>query len=194
MQFSALLMPTLAALASAQSTTVISIFEAFDKDNPFSITNSMAKSLGGSIISTNVNYTTYEFQCMSGAPTTDCSFEAPYTVLAGPTTLSYAKPLPFKVGGAAVTIHQDVHCSFTRESESARCTNTYSTSSGGRPTVTTQSYGTEDVFYYPVTITAGGSLSGLPQPTQTSTSNAAAGAYHPMVTAAPLALAAAALL
>lgn len=198
MQFSTLLMPALAALASAQSTTVVSIFEAFVNDTPYSVTYSMAKSLGGSVIGINADYTTYELQCMSGAPTTDCSVDAPYTLIAGPTTLSYSKPLPVDIGGTTVTVDQDVQCSFTHKTESAVCTNSEYISFKGQSTstVTTKSVPTSDVFYFPVTVTAGVSLFNSPQATQAP--NAAAGAHRPMVTAAPLgaaaALAAAALL
>lgn len=191
-------MPALAALASAQSTTVISIFEAFDKDNPYSVTYSMYKSLGGSVAGINADYTTYELQCMSGAPTTDCSMDTPFSLIAGPTTMSYSKPLTVEVYGHTATVSQDVQCSFTHKSESAVCTNSEYVSYSGQSTSTviTKSIPTEDVFYYPVTVTAGLSLFDSPQATQTP--NAAAGAPHPMVTAAPLGaaavLAAAALL
>ena len=193
-----LLMPMLAALASAQSTTVVSIFEGGANDTSGGVTFSMAKSLGGSVVGINADYTTYEVECMSGAATSDCSVDEPYTLLAGPTTLSYSKPLPISVYGTTVTVDQDVHCSFTHTSESAVCTDTQSMSLDGQSTSTvlTTSIPSKDVFYYPITITAGVSKFNSPQATQAP--NAAARAHHPVVTAAPLgaaaALAAAALL
>lgn len=191
MQFSTILMPALAALASAQSTTVISIFEAFVNDSPYSVSASMYTGLGASVAGINADYTTYVVDCMSNAPMSECSIDTPYTIIAGPTTLSYSKPLPIDLGGTTVTVTQDVQCSFTHKTESAVCTNSEYVSYDGQSTstVTTKSVPTNDVFYKPITVTAG--LSKFNSPQATEAPNAAAGSHRPLVTAAPLGAAAA---
>ncbi|KAJ6021445.1 hypothetical protein N7540_006949 [Penicillium herquei] len=179
--------------ASAASTTVISIFEAFDNDAADSISASWYTSLGASIAGINADYTTYEVDCMSGAPVSDCSIAAPYTMIAGPTTLSYYKALPVDLVayGATVTVTQDVACSFTHSTESAVCTETEWASYEGESTstVTTKSFATDDIFYKPITVTAGLDKLNSPQATETSSSSNAAG-DRPLATAAPLGAAA----
>lgn len=191
MHFSTLLVPALAAFASAQSTTVVSIFEAIVNDTPYSISYSMEQSVGASVVGVNADYTTYAVDCMSGAPISECSIDTPYTILAGPTTLSYSKPLPIDIGGTIVTVNQDVQCSFTHKSESAVCTGSEKVSFEGHHTATvvTKSIPTQDVTFMAITVTAGLSKFNSPQATQAP--NAAAGSQHPMVTAAPLGAAAA---
>ncbi|KAJ5132540.1 hypothetical protein N7448_006698 [Penicillium atrosanguineum] len=191
MQFSALLMPALAALASAQSTTVISIFEAFDNDSPYSVTASWLTSLGASIAGVNADQTTLEVACMSNAPTSDCQLDSPLTIIAGPATLSYSKPLPVVLGYTTVTVTQDVQCSFTHKTESAVCTNSENLTYKGESTstVTTKTVPASDITWMPVTVTAG--LSKLNSPQATETADAAVGPHRPMITAAPLGAAAA---
>ncbi|KAJ5728207.1 hypothetical protein N7493_004537 [Penicillium malachiteum] len=174
--------------ASSESTTVVSIFEAVDNDSGYTV--SWYTSLGASIIGLNVDYTTYEVDCLSGAPTTDCSVNAPYTVVAGPTTLSYSRSLPVEAYGATVAVTMDVACSFTHSTESAVCKATEWASYEGQSssTSTTMSYATNEVVYKPLTITAG--LDKLSSPQATETPNAADAPHRPLVTAAPLGAAA----
>ncbi|KAG2415027.1 hypothetical protein HFD88_006217 [Aspergillus terreus] len=189
MRLSSLLMPALAAMAAAQSTTVVSIFEAV-ADNPY-LSYSTYTSLGGSIVGADAHATTYKIGCMSGAPKSVCSIDTPYEVIAGPTTLSYARTMPVEVYGVTVSVGQDVACSFTRTSESAVCTVTADVKSGHISTAitSTQSFETDEIFYSPVTVTEG--LSRLNAPQATGTSEGAAGAHRPLITAAPLGAAAA---
>lgn len=191
MRFSTLLMPALAAMVSAQSTTIVSMFEAFVNDSPISVSTKMYTSLGASVAGINSDYTTYEVQCMSGAPIAQCSIAAPYTVVAGPTTLSYSKGLPVVIYGQTITVTQDAQCSFTHMSESAVCTNSEHVSYSGHSTSTviTKSIPASDVFYQPLTVTAG--LDKFNSPQATKAPAAAAGPHKPMITAAPLGAAAA---
>ncbi|KAJ5736392.1 uncharacterized protein N7483_001517 [Penicillium malachiteum] len=181
--------------ASSQSTTVVSIFEAYENDSGADISVSWYTSLGASIAGINADYTTYAVDCMSDAALSDCSINAPYTMIAGPTTLSYYKALPVDMEAydATVTVTQDVACSFTHSTESAVCTETEWVSYAGESTstTTTKSYATNDIFYIPITVTAGLDKLNSPQATETSSSSNAAGAPHrPLATAAPLGAAA----
>ncbi|KAJ5722691.1 hypothetical protein N7488_000726 [Penicillium malachiteum] len=174
--------------ASAESTTVVSIFEAVDDDS--GITASWYTSLGASILGLNADYTTYEVDCLSGAPTTDCSVNAPYTVIAGPTTLSYSRVMSVEVYGDIGTVTMDVGCSFTHSTESAVCKATEWVTYEGESssTSTSISYATDEVVYKPLTITGG--LDKLSSPQATETPNAADAPHRPLVTAAPLGAAA----
>lgn len=191
MQLSTLLVPVFAVLASAQSTTVVSYFEAFVNNSPYSISISKYHSVGASIAGINAEHTTYEVDCMSDAPQSECSFAAPYTMVAGPTTLSYSRPIPFQFGSATYTVQNDLQCSFTHKTESATCTGSVSISYGGQSTstVATHSIPTSDIWYQPLTITAG--LEKLNSPQATQAPGAAPAPRQPMVTAAPLGAAAA---
>jgi hypothetical protein len=191
MHFSSLLVPAVAALTAAQSTTVVSIFEAF-VDNPYlSVSYSTPASLAGSVVGINAQATTYKVACMSGAPKSDCSVDKPYTIVAGPTTLSFSQTFPVEVYGFTMSASENVACSFTHTSESAVCTVTAAVTSGGQSTsaTSTKTIPTNDVFYKPITITGGLSLFNSPQATEIP--GAAAGPHRALVTAAPLGAAAA---
>ncbi|KAL4892312.1 hypothetical protein BDV59DRAFT_202815 [Aspergillus ambiguus] len=184
MRLSSVLVPALGALATAQSTTVVSIFEAF-AENPY-LTVSTYTSLAGSVMGINAEATTYQVACMDGAAKSECSIDQPYTVIAGPTTVSFSQTIPIDVYGATATATQDVACSFTHSSESAKCTITAGVASGDISTTvsSTKSFATDEVFYNPVTVTGGLSLFNSPKATEVP--DAAAGPNRPLVTAAPL--------
>ncbi|KAJ5605156.1 hypothetical protein N7510_010310 [Penicillium lagena] len=191
MHFPSLLVPALAALTAAQSTTVISIFEAFIENPYIPVTYSTYASLGGSVVAINAEATTYKVACMSGAPKSDCNVREPYTIVAGPTTISFAQTFPFDIYGVSGTANEDIACSFTHSTESAQCIATVAITSGDVSTSTTStiSVPTDDISYKPITITGGLSLFNSPQATETP--DAAAGPHRALVTAAPLGAAAA---
>lgn len=191
MHFSTLLVPALAALASAvpHSTTVVSLFEPF-ANNPM-VSAALSKypgGLGGSIVGVNADYTTYQIQCMTGG---NCGVSAPYTIVAGPTTMSVSTVVEHNLYGTMVTATLEGQCSFTHMSESAMCTETEKVDFNGHHTATTvtQSVPTGAISYYPLTVTAG--LSKLNSPQATQAAGVAAGPAKPMITAAPLGAAAA---
>lgn len=201
MRFSALLVPVLAALAAAQSTTVIEYFAATKtEDIPgmyFSV--SSYSGIGGTVLATNAAGTTYRIGCMTGAPGSDCSLDKPFTMFAGPNTLSYSKILTAEVDGYKGLIGEDVQCSFTHSTESAMCTfnmditvslDGVTTSSA---TVMTVSYPENSVIYDKLTVTATATATGasVASGTGASSADAAAGLHNIRATAVPLGAAAA---
>lgn len=191
MHCSTLLLPALAALAAAQSTTVVSIFEGFVQNPYVSASYSTYGSLAGSVVGINAEATTYKVGCMSGAPKSVCSIATPYTVIAGPTTVSFSQTFPIYIYGETLSVSENVACSFTHTTESAECTIAAAVTSGGASTTTTttKSIPTNDVYYRSITVTGGLSLFNSPQATQTP--GAAAGPARPLITAAPWGAAAA---
>lgn len=199
-------MPALVAMASAQSTTVVSIFGYIIKELAGTTTSTTFTSFGGSVAGVNHLYTTYIVDCMSNVPTSQCGLEAPYTLIAGPTTLSYSTRGLADLVSATVTITQDVKCSFTHKTESAVCIQTTAASFEGLSTTATAtvSVPTGDVTYWPLTVTAGlsklksleasvtpNASASSQRPQVTQSSDAAAVLHQPLATAAPLGVAAA---
>lgn len=175
MQPTTLLMPAFAALAAAQSTTVMSIFgfliKEFDSGaNPTAFTT--FSSLGGSIAGVNQEHTTYVVDCMSKALTPECNLEAPYTLIAGPTTVRYCTTGHIDLVSVTMPITHDVQCSFTHKIESVVCSVTVSAYYEGvsSTTSTILSVSAGDVTYWPLTVTAG--LSELSSIDATTTSTA----------------------
>jgi hypothetical protein len=189
MHYPSLLIPALAALAAAQSTTVVKVFE-YSIDNPY-LSYSTYASLAGSVVGINAEATTYKVACMSGAPKSVCSIGEPYTLVAGPSTVSFAQTFPFDIYGVSGTASEDIACSFTHSTESANCVVTVAVTSGDVSTATTstKSIPADDIFYKTLTVTGGLSLFNSPQATETP--GAAAGPHRALVTAAPLGAAAA---
>ncbi|KAJ5601577.1 hypothetical protein N7510_011111 [Penicillium lagena] len=194
MHFSSVLVPGLAALATAQTTTVVNIFEG-KIQNPYygdglSVSVSTATNLAGSVVGINAEATTYHVECMSGAANLACSID-PYTLIAGPTTVDIQRTLPFELDGVTVSLTDGLACSFTRKTESAQCTIKATASYDGSSSATTitSSIATDQVTHFPLTVTGGLSLFNSPQATETP--DAAAGPHHPLITAAPLGAAAA---
>ncbi|KAJ5168998.1 uncharacterized protein N7482_004592 [Penicillium canariense] len=195
MYTSTLLLSTLAALAAAEtsaSSTVISYFGASYTFSDVPVRTST--SYAGSVIGIDAVATTYEINCLSGAPTTDCSLSKPLTLIAGPSTFSFSEPFYASVEVDGVTVTEkggeDLACTFTHSSESAKCTVRMDITAEGAGVTTTTSFSTvetvpsSDVLYQTLTVTGG--LASFTAAAATSTPNAAAA----MVTAAPMGAAA----
>jgi hypothetical protein len=197
MQFSVLLVPALAALAAAESTTVIEYFAATKTVPGISVSYASYSSIAGTVLGTNAAGTTYEIACMSGALKSDCSIDKPFTMFAGPDTLSYSKTLTAEIQGYTGIIGEDVQCSFTHSTESAICTFnmdvTFSVDdlTTSTMTTTTISYPEKSVVYDKLTVVATATGASVASGTGASSTDAAAGLHNVRATSVPLAAAAA---
>ncbi|KAJ6111571.1 hypothetical protein N7523_007632 [Penicillium sp. IBT 18751x] len=197
MQFSTLWVPVLAALATAESTTVIEYFAATKTVPGMSVSVSSYSSMVGTVLGTNAAGTTYRVGCMSGAPKSDCSIDKPFTMFAGPDTLSYSKTLTAEIGGYTGLIGEDVQCSFTHSTESAVCTFNMDVTvsvddiTTSTMTTTTISYPEKSVFYDKLTVAATATGASVASGTGASSTDAAAGLHNIRATAVPLGAAAA---
>ncbi|KAJ5806873.1 hypothetical protein N7474_010465 [Penicillium riverlandense] len=191
MHFPSLVVPALAALAAAQSTTVINVFEAKIENPYYSARYPTSTSVAGSVVGINAEETTYKIACMKGAPKSDCGIDEPYTIIAGPTTFSTSLTSVFSGYGVTATVSENIACSFTHTTESAKCIVTIGVTSGDVTTArsSTKTIPASDVTYMPLTVTGGLSLFNSPQATEAP--DAAAGPHRALITAAPLGAAAA---
>ncbi|KAJ5198439.1 uncharacterized protein N7498_007556 [Penicillium cinerascens] len=196
MHFSALLVPVLAAVAAAESTTVIEYFAATSTVSGLSVSFTSYSSLAGTVLGSDAAGTTYRVGCMSDAPKSDCSIDHPFTMVAGENTLSYSKALTAELGGYTGLIGEDVQCSFTHSTESAACTFTMDVTvssddvTTSTQTTTTISYPEKSVTYDKLTVAATTTGSSDASATGASSTDAAAG-HKPRATAVPLGAAAA---
>jgi hypothetical protein len=196
MQFSVLLLPALAALAAAEST-VIEYFAATKTVPGLSVSYSSYSSIAGTVLGTNAAGTTYKIACMSGAPKSDCSIDQPFTMFAGPDTLSYSKTLTAEIEGYTGIVGEDVQCSFTHSTESAVCTFNMDVTvsvdgiTTSTMTTTTISYPEKSVVYDKLTVVGTATGVSVASGTGASSTDAAAGLHNVQATAVPLAAAAA---
>ncbi|PLB44648.1 hypothetical protein P170DRAFT_468284 [Aspergillus steynii IBT 23096] len=164
--FFSLLSAALVAVVSADSTTV----EMFNAGRETLNLNSVRAS----IIGANAEATTYAVNCQSGAPVTVCPLNSPITITEGPSTFTMSAVYSTKTLGvdAKATLVQD--CDITSSTQRASCsvsvgievsTRGLSTSTG-LSTVT--SFASDDIYYQPMTVTAGAEKLNAPQATETS--------------------------
>ncbi|OQD67143.1 hypothetical protein PENDEC_c044G06508 [Penicillium decumbens] len=196
MHFSALVVPVVAALAAAESTTVIEYFAATSSVPGISVSVSSYTSIAGTVVGSDAVGTTYRVGCMSGAPKSECSMK-PFTMLVGPNTLSYSKTLTADIEGYTALIGENNQCSFTSSTESARCTVTMDVTvsvddtTTSTTSTTTISYPENSVVYDKLTVAATATGASGASATGTSSTDAAAGPHQARATAIPLGAAAA---
>jgi len=179
----------------SQSTTTVGYFEP-----DWDITIPRYRSTAASVAGINALATTYEVSCLDGAPSTDCSIDSPWTIIQGPETLSLTGVYTAWVSGGVngVTVTRSYDCSFTSYSVSASCSLSYQatgTTNGVSYSTSTSdsaSYPTDSVSYYRLTVTGGLASFTAPAATSTPGGAIAAGAARALITAVPLAAAAAA--
>lgn len=161
-----LLAAALATVVSADSTT-ISMFNAGEAT--LSLT-----SVRASIVGADADATTYALDCLSGAPETECALNSPITITEGPSTFTMSAVYSTKTAGvnAKATLVQD--CEITSSTQGASCsvsvgvevsTRGLSTSTG---TSTITSFASDDIYYQPMTVTAGVEKLNAPQATEKS--------------------------
>lgn len=202
MRFTLFLAVTLAALAAGKSndddsTTTVGYFGIgsglANEIGPFWFTSTAA-----SVAGVNAVATTYEIQCLSGAPKSDCQIESkhPWTLIQGPATYNFDASFTYSTHDMIATYTETADCSFTSYSESASCSWSVSatgSSSGGNLASSTSSTNTniptDSVSYWKLEVTGG--VSSFTAPQATKTPDAAVAAAKPLITAAPLGAAAA---
>lgn len=198
MKISFLLAATLAGLSIAKDgTTTVSCFYP----EWTGITIPMYKSTAASVAGINAVATTYAVQCLEDAPTFDCKIDKPWTLIQGSTTFSftgvYTAWQTGKEKDDGVTVNRNIQCSFTRTIESASCSFSYeatgklSGTSYSTGTKMSSSFPTDKVGYYGMAVTGGLSSFTAPQATETPGAATTAGPARALITAAPLAAAAA---
>lgn len=196
MDFSIVLLLAFAALATAESTTSIWFFgNAYLWNSHIPRYTSAAASVAG----INADATTYHISCLNDAPSTDCQIKTPFTMIQGPQTFSFTGVYTAeRTGGLQITAYRDFDCKFTSSSISASCSFSYSatgSASGMKyatsTSTTTSNIPSKSVTSYKLAVT--GSADSLHKSTATTTSNGAAGPFQPLITAAPIGVAAVAV-
>lgn len=144
----------LATSALAADTTEINIFNAGETTVPIT-------AVAASIINVQNDLTTLAFDCKGGEPTADCGLDDPVTITVGPSTFTQSAVFSTKTQGigAKYTLVQD--CDITSSTQSAVCSISVrvEASSGAVKTATSASavttWSSEEIYYEPLTITAG---------------------------------------
>lgn len=191
MQPKVILATTLAAMASAESssTTRIGYFGG-GMDYAHSISLHPWTSTVASVAGINAVATTYEIECDSDAPKTDCEIATPWTMIQGPQTYSLVGEWTSSGEGVnAITGTQDFDCTFAATTATPSCSFSVEASGtkGGVATSTSTSTSTSDLptesyTWYGLDVTGGAASLTATEATQTPTDNAAAA----MITAGPV--------
>lgn len=192
MRLISLLATTLAALAAADSSTTTIPYLVPDWDIEIPAYTSVA----GSVAGINAVATTYAIDCLDGAKKEDCQIKTPWTLIQGPQTFSFTGVYTaWSTGANAVYVTRDIKCSYT-STQSASCSMSYKatgTVNGvSSSTSTSSSAKSISATEYGMPITGG--LKSFTAPQATETPGAAAAVAKPLITAAPVALALAAML
>ncbi|KAI9044158.1 uncharacterized protein KD926_001982 [Aspergillus affinis] len=197
MKTSFLLIAALAGISIAEDTTTVGYFGA----DWTSIEIPRYKSTAASVAGINAVATTYAVACLKDAPTSDCHIDKPWTLIQGSETYSFTGVYTAWESGKdkdnGVTVTRELQCSFTSFSESAGCSLSYEATgkmdgtSYSTGTTSSSTFGTDKVDYYEMPVTAGLSSFTAPQATETPDAARAAGPARALITAAPLAAAAA---
>jgi hypothetical protein len=189
MYTSLLLATAFSGFVTAQTTTTVPYFGP-----DWNIEIPRYTSTGASVSDINALATTYVVSCLSGAPTTECDINTPWTIVQGPGTMSYTAVYTAWLDGGVngVTATESFECSFTSYSTSPSCSMSYEvtgTTGGVSYSTSTSSTGSVTGTYYGLDVTGG--LASFTAPQATSTPGvAAAGPARALITAAPLAAAA----
>ncbi|KAH8433574.1 putative GPI anchored cell wall protein [Aspergillus melleus] len=163
---SSLLAVALATVVSAESTT-IEMFNAGEAT--LSLT-----SVRASIVGANADATTYAVDCQDGAPVTVCPLNSPITITEGPSTFTMSAVYSTKTRGADAKVTMVQDCDITSSTQGASCSVSVgmeltvrgqSTSTG---TSTITSFASDDIYYQPMTVTAGAEKLNAPQATEKS--------------------------
>ena len=191
MQLKVILATALAAMASAESssTTKINYFGG-GMDYAHSINLHYWTSTVASVAGINALATTYEIECESDAPKTDCEIATPWTMIQGPQTYSLVGEWTASGEGVnALTGTQDFDCTFAASTASPSCSFSVEVTGtmGGVDTSTstptsTSELPTESYTWYGLDVTGGTASFTATEATQTPTSNAGAA----MITAGPM--------
>lgn len=166
-----LLLAALSATALAE-TTALKVFNAGETTLPLS-------GLEASVVGANALATTLALQCKDNANKSLCAIEDPITITEGPSTFTMSGVYSTKVNGVDATMTQIQDCDITSSTQSASCSISIrvEVSTGGRSTATSTStemnIGSDDIYYRPLTVTAG--VDKLRAPEATQTPDAAAG-------------------
>ncbi|KAJ5787723.1 hypothetical protein N7457_002713 [Penicillium paradoxum] len=194
---------TLAALVAAEAGTTTVSYLGTENEGGADI--SQYTSTAARIIGIDKHATTYEIGCLPDAK--ECAFHVPATLIQGPNTFSISMQMTLSGEGVTAKATAVEECSFTRFSESVSCTWSLGyTASQGAVTDSTRTSGTmtipsESITYQPLKVTDGAyaltanaTASATPETiTPTASAGGAAGAIKPLITAAPLGAAVAAL-
>ncbi|KAJ5545477.1 hypothetical protein N7535_006137 [Penicillium sp. DV-2018c] len=194
MHVSSFLITALAALATAETTTTVGFFGADFAD----ITIPSYASVAASVTGINALATTYVVKCLKNAPKSDCHIEDPWTIIQGQNTMSFTGVYTaWSTGDVnAVTATRDIKCSFTSFTESASCSISYQMtgtvngmSTSTSTSTSTKTVPTDSITYYELAVTGG--VESFTATEATHTPSGAAGAQKPLITAAPMGVAAA---
>ncbi|KAF9892098.1 hypothetical protein FE257_002504 [Aspergillus nanangensis] len=160
---SLLLAAALAASSVAQTTTTeIKLFNAADISIP-------SISMVASVIGGSPEATTLAIECGGHDA---CSLDSPMTVTQGPSTFAMDYSFTTKIMGVDGTGIQHQDCKITGSTENADCavTITAKVESGDIKTSTvmstTTAYGSDDIVWTPVKVTAGVENMNKPAPTE----------------------------
>ncbi|PGH20333.1 hypothetical protein AJ80_03601 [Polytolypa hystricis UAMH7299] len=125
------------------------------------------------IIDANAIATTYEVDCAQAAGV-ECALDAPVRFTEGPSTLTQSAVFSMSTMGVRgkITLVQD--CDITSSTEAACYFSERVEASSGKITQSTSTegsttFGTAEIFYYTMTVTAGAEKLSLPKATQTPT-------------------------
>ncbi|KAJ5093078.1 hypothetical protein N7456_008939 [Penicillium angulare] len=196
---------TLAALAVADftaepsSTTIKYLDVASDADG---VNMGAYTSFVADVYAIDRTATTYKVRCEEGVPSSECVIDSktPWILVQGPTTYSLDGTAHVKTAGGKGALTVDMACSFTHSSESISCSESmgisYSfdgESSSSSAVVPSFTIAPEEVSYADLKVTGGlkafSADATATAPVTVSYKDAAA---QPVMTAAPLAAAAAA--
>lgn len=189
---------TLAALAVADSTTTNIGYFGINSGLAADIGPFFFTSTAASVAGINALATTYQIECLSDAPKSDCQIDPkhPWTLIQGPGTYDFAASFTYTTDSTTGTYTETARCTFTSYSVSASCSWSASatgSSSGGNlasSTSTTEAnIATASISYWKLDVTGG--VSSFTAPQATKTPGAAGAPAKPLITAAPMYAAAA---
>ncbi|KAA8649254.1 hypothetical protein EYZ11_003058 [Aspergillus tanneri] len=159
------LVAALATTISAETTTI----QGFNAGRE-TLTLHSAQA---SIVNVNADATTYALACQSGAPLTECPLPTPVTVTEGTSTYTISAIFATITKGVDIKFTFIQDCDITSSTQGASCSVSMGAkfkagdmeTSTGSSTIT--SLGSDDIFYMPLTVTAGADKLNAPQATQT---------------------------
>lgn len=164
----------LATTALAQTTT-IKVFDAGESAVPLT-------AVAASVVDVNALSTVLALNCAENATETFCPLETPFTYTQGPSTASISAVYATEKNGVKGKMTLNEGCDITSSTQDASCSASMviGFSAGGESTSTTTttsaSFGSDEVFYRGLSVTAGAEKLTAPEATQTPEGAAAPGA------------------
>lgn len=191
MRWNIFIASALATLAAADSNNTTVKYFGLDSDiNTYGADPGAYTSTAAHVVGSDSTATTYEIGCLKGAD--KCALPHPATLIQGSATYSLSGEYHIETMGATGIITDIEECTFTHSSESVSCSWSVAfTVSSGAVTVSTSdsssssSIAPESVSWRTLDVTA--------SPTAGATSTGAAAHMKPLITAAPMGAAVAAI-